>query len=198
MPVGAILWDADGVLQRHGEDWMEQYAACGGVPDDFIDDVWEAELPLLAGGDFRAAVQKIASRHGVEVPTEVLLARWRGMTLVPEVVELVRELRCSGVGGYLATNQNDYRCAWMREHLQYDGLLDGAFYSCELGAAKPSAEFFAAILGRLDLKPDRVGFVDDNPANVDGAAALGLRALHWCHDDGMESLRGGLAGWFDG
>lgn len=197
MPVRAILWDADGVLQRHGDAWIVEYAAFGGVPDGFIEEVWEAEVPLLAGGDFRAAVQDVAGRHGVEAPTETLLSRWRDVTLVPQTVEVISELRRSGVHCYLATNQNEYRCHWMRENLEYDGVLDGAFYSCELGAAKPSPEFFAAILERLNLRPHHVGFVDDNAANVEGAATVGLRALHWCHDDDVESLREAVAAWVD-
>jgi putative hydrolase of the HAD superfamily len=187
--VDAVLWDADGVLQRHGEDWVAEYAGFGGVPGGFIEDVWEAEAPLLAGGDFRAAVQEVAARHGVEAPVEALLSRWRGMLPVAETVEMVRELRRTGVACYLATNQNDYRCGWMREHMEYDGVLDGAFFSCELGAAKPSREFFAAILDELGLPAERVGFVDDSAANVEAAAALGIRAFQWHHDQGPAALR---------
>jgi putative hydrolase of the HAD superfamily len=189
MAVEAVLWDADGVLQRHGEDWIAEYAAFGGVPDGFIEDVWTAEVPLLTGGDFRAAVRQVALSHGVDAPVEGLLSRWRGMALVPETVDVVGDLRGSGVACYLATNQNDYRCAWMREHMEYGGLLDGAFFSCELGAAKPSREFFAAILGELDLPAGSVGFVDDSAANVEAAKALGIRAFQWHHDDGPAGLR---------
>jgi putative hydrolase of the HAD superfamily len=184
----AVLWDADGVLQRHGEDWVAEYAGFGGVPDGFIEDVWAAEVPLMVGGDFPAAVAAVAERYDVDAPLEALLSRWRGMRVVTETAEVVTELRAAGVGCYLATNQNPYRCAWMREHLDYAGLLDGAFYSCELGAAKPTAAFFGTILTELDLAPEQVGFVDDNAANVEAATALGIRAHQWHYDCGPGQL----------
>lgn len=188
MPVRAVLWDADGVLQRHGEDWIAQYTEFGGVPDGFIEDVWAAEVPLLRGGDFPAAVAAVASRYAVTAPTEALLSRWRGMQVVAETLAAVSALRRSGIHSYLATNQNAYRCAWMREHLDYDAALDGAFYSCELGAAKPTPAFFHAILSELDLPAEQVGFIDDSLANVEAATALGIRAHRWHHDDGPARL----------
>jgi putative hydrolase of the HAD superfamily len=43
------------------------------------------------------------------------------------------------------------------------------------------------ILGR---PPERVLFIDDRPENVDGAAAVGLKAIRF---EGAESLRQDLA-----
>ena len=62
--------------------------------------------------------------------------------------------------------------------------LDGAFYSCALGVAKPDPAYFAAVLDLLALPPERVLLVDDNPANVAAARSVGLAAEAWsCRED---------------
>jgi putative hydrolase of the HAD superfamily len=51
------------------------------------------------------------------------------------------------------------------------------FYSCRLGANKPDPAAYHGALEALGADPAEVTFVDDRPANVAGAAAVGMRAL---------------------
>jgi glucose-1-phosphatase len=55
-------------------------------------------------------------------------------------------------------------------------LFEYPLLSFELGAVKPDRELFERALERLPFATDRVLFIDDNPLNVDGALAAGLRA----------------------
>lgn len=68
-------------------------------------------------------------------------------------------------------------------HLQakYDfwRYFEGAVISAELGALKPSPEIFAYLLNEYELVPEETVFLDDMQHNVDGAAAMGLRALRF-------------------
>ncbi len=189
--VEAVLWDADGVLQRHG-DWRRTLDDLGGVPDDFVEQVWALELQLLCGGDFPAAVEGLARRLGIAHPVEDLLAPWRDIVVLDATLEVVGRVRRSGTPCYLATNQQPYRGAWMQQTLGYGDHLDGVFYSYELGLAKPDPAYFAEVVRRLGLSPDAVLFVDDNQPNVDGARTAGLRAERWRHDDGLDALRAHL------
>ncbi|MGZ4458833.1 MAG: HAD family hydrolase [Nocardioidaceae bacterium] len=190
--VRAVLWDADGVLQRHGGDWRAAYAGLG-LADGFLEELWAVEVPLMTGGDFPAAVADVARRHGVDAPVEDLLAPWRSIEPVAETLDVVGGVRAAGVRCYLATNQQEYRGTFMKQSLGYDDHLDGAFYSYELGYAKPDPAYFRAILDALCLDGAQVLFVDDRQANVDGAAEGGLRAECWHHDDGVDRLRAQLA-----
>jgi putative hydrolase of the HAD superfamily len=54
--------------------------------------------------------------------------------------------------------------------------FDPVLFSCELGARKPDPAIFGAALARLDCAPADVLFLDDRPANVAAARALGLAA----------------------
>jgi len=50
------------------------------------------------------------------------------------------------------------------------------FFSCYLRAVKPEPAAYQAVLEGLDARPEDVLFFDDRPANVAGAAELGIEA----------------------
>ena len=60
------------------------------------------------------------------------------------------------------------------------------FYSCRLRATKPDPAAYLAVLDELQAEPGDVVFVDDRPANVDAARALGLVAYLF---EGPQTLR---------
>lgn len=63
------------------------------------------------------------------------------------------------------------------------------------GLRKPSPESFAAVVAHLGLPPDRLLFVDDRQANVDGALAAGIPAVRFEGAEALEAelLRRGFA-----
>ncbi len=61
--------------------------------------------------------------------------------------------------------------------------------SSRLGLVKPDPAIFEHALAVLDAKPDEVTFVDDRPENVEAAARVGLRAVHFT---GVDQLRADL------
>jgi glucose-1-phosphatase len=56
------------------------------------------------------------------------------------------------------------------------GLFDHRFLSFELGLLKPDVAAFARVADLLQVSSGRVLFLDDNAANVAGAAAAGFQA----------------------
>jgi putative hydrolase of the HAD superfamily len=50
------------------------------------------------------------------------------------------------------------------------------FFSCRLRAIKPEAAAYRAVLDALNAEPGEVVFFDDRPANVAGAAEIGIDA----------------------
>ena len=196
--VRAVLWDADGVLQRApgGREESMRPAVEGRVEDvdGFLAEAVREERHALTG-DVRWAdvLPRLLERWGIADALDDLLDAWLTIEPVAETREVVRLLRAAGVGCYLATNQDEQRASYMQRELGYDELLDGAFYSHVLRAAKPDAAFFETLLRRLDLPPERVLLVDDNEEYVAAARRLGMAALLWRADDGGDSLRERLA-----
>lgn len=56
-------------------------------------------------------------------------------------------------------------------------LFDAAVISTHVGAIKPDKRMYEAILKALDADPGDCLFVDDRPCNLEGATAIGMRAV---------------------
>jgi len=186
------------VLQQvGGAGWRREIERrLGDRTDDFVRAVDELEAPALRGADdFPAGLDAVLADHGVPLDADELYAAlWEAITVHPDAWSVAEQARAAGLGVHLATNQHPRRAALMQRTLGYERIVDHAFYSCELGAAKPDDAFFAAVLEALgEPAPDRVVLVDDSHRNVRAAAALGLRAVRWHLDEGGSVLRTRLA-----
>ena len=109
--------------------------------------------------------------------------------LVPGTGAVLAELQQAGVTCAALTN-------WSAETFpvaqQRFGLLRrfvGVLVSGAERLAKPDQAIFRLALERFDLDPSGCVFVDDSPANVEAATALGLTGLHFT---GAERFRADL------
>lgn len=188
--ISAVLFDADGVIQRATIDWWPHLLAL--VPADgeaFVADLMVAERPSLVGkGDFRDAVAEVLQRWNSPASLEDALQPWSWFVAEREVVSLIGSLRLAGVGCHLATNQQPYRRAMMQDERGYGEWFDQTFYSCDLGLAKPDPAYFRAILATIDVPASSVLFIDDNEANVAGALSVGLHAELYDLSAGVPAL----------
>ena len=200
-PVRVVLWDADGVLQRVPRGAEESMRP---AVEDRVDDVEAFLLEALAEerpaltGDVRwlDVLPGLLERWGIADAFDDMVRVWLSIEPVEESRQVVRELREAGVTCHLATNQAQERAAVMRDELGYADLVDGGFYSYELGAAKPDPAYFRAVLDALSadgVEAGEVFFVDDRADNVASARSLGIRAEVWCYRDGADTLRDHLA-----
>jgi putative hydrolase of the HAD superfamily len=193
----AVLWDADGVLQHLPAGWeASMRPAVGHLIDDvegFLAEAFAAEKATLTG-DARwvEVLRTLLAKWGIEDAYDDALQVWLTIEPVVETRELVEVIRAAGIGCYLATNQDEHRGRFMHQNLGYADLFDDAFYSYELGFAKPDPAYFGAVLDRLALPGTAVLFVDDNPDNVAAARTVGLHAEQWHVDDGVETLHARL------
>jgi putative hydrolase of the HAD superfamily len=193
MAVRAMLWDADGVLQGLPAGWeASMRPAVGHLVDDvegFLAEAFAAEKATLTGqARWVDVLRDLMRRWDIEDAYEDALAVWLTIEPVVESRELLEKVRASGVPCYLATNQDIRRGTYMHENLGYADILDGAFYSYELGLAKPDPAYFEEIARRLSLPVGDVLFVDDNLVNVESARSVGMRAEKWHLDDGVDAL----------
>lgn len=196
MTIRALLFDADGVLQRNPPGWddaVRRFVAPADA-DRFADDLWDAEHAALRGEcAFADVVAAVAERWGFAGREQELQALWRQVEVSEEVLDLVRRLRAGGVACHLATNQNDVRASYLRDGLGYAEVFDQCFCSCEVGATKDDPAFFAHVLDALGLPAAALLLVDDSSEHGDTARAAGLRAITWQLEDGLPALRERLA-----
>ena len=101
----------------------------------------------------------------------------------PRTVEVVKDL-AARYPLYLLSNNNPIsmkRClAILRENgIDPETCFRGQFSSAEMKLMKPSAEFYREVIRRIGVEPEEILFVDDSPANVEGAREVGINARHF-------------------
>lgn len=190
--ITTLLLDADGVVQTSSPGWLESLTDLCGKTDSaeaFLEDVFAAERPTLTGrGSFRPALAEVLARWESAATVDEAIRLWQLIEPQTAVLEQARRLRDRGVRVCLATNQQPERAAFMTDSLGYRDHFDALFYSCELGYAKPSPDYFAAVLARLNQPAGEVLFVDDHATNVRAAEAVGLQARVYDLSTGSQGM----------
>lgn len=174
--IDTVFLDADGVLQFPGPGFKEHFERLldGSVS---VEDLFRTEETTIDGSrDLRDVLAEFIAKHDLAATPDDLIDGWYNIVVNRADLTLVDELRARGVRCYLTTNQQAYRGSFIQRTLGYEQHFDRQFYSFELGVAKPSAEFFAMVLAQTEADPSRTLFIDDLPANVEAARALGLQA----------------------
>jgi putative hydrolase of the HAD superfamily len=177
----AVLFDADGVIQRAPADiHIRLTMALGAAPSDreaCMADYFAAEAPCLTGAaDFAEALTPVIAKWNATCDAAALVAEWRTIEVDHSILALIDALRRSGVYCALASNQEHHRAHHMSETLAYRQVFDREFYSCHLGHMKPSPDYFHEIVRQANLDPGRTLFIDDRIDNVEAARRAGLQA----------------------
>lgn len=181
--IEAVIFDYGGVLAR----------TVGPEPRA----AWERELGLASGALTATVHDKqlwVAAQNG-SITSD---AHWQavGEALGLSALQL-RELRASFYSGDVLNQQLLARIDRLRKQGMALGLLsnfstdlrdmleaqnlvrrfDHVAISAEIGVMKPDAAAYQAILGMLALPASACAFIDDLPANVAAARALGMHGI---------------------
>ena len=92
---------------------------------------------------------------------------------IPGMYELVEDLKAAGYGIYLLSNASHRQHEYWKK-VTVGKLFDGTIISADEGVMKPGSEYFLRALKRFHLTAGECFFVDDMPANVEGAAFCGI------------------------
>lgn len=167
-----IRWDPEGMLRQFDlppEDLaLVKRELFGGVE-------WvQQDRGTLTGEELLSSVcQRLPERLWEPVRTLVLGWHRRFLSPVPGMGELVRELKGNGYRIFLLSNASTA----LRE---YFGRIPGAecfdrlMVSAEEKLLKPSHEIYERLYQKFDLEPGQCWFIDDSPANVEGALVTGM------------------------
>jgi putative hydrolase of the HAD superfamily len=81
----------------------------------------------------------------------------------------------------------------VEEHLDRLGLTyfaDDLVSSARVGVAKPDPRIYEIAAERAGAAPSRCLFIDDRPANVEAARALGMTGVHYRTIDDLTAVLG--------
>ncbi|MCD8283213.1 MAG: HAD family phosphatase [Opitutae bacterium] len=123
--------------------------------------------------------------NGENIPEEKIRHAWNALlgVFLPERIELLQKLS-KNYRIFLLSNTNpahrEYFCEVFRKQFGFtlDSVFDKAFFSDELHSVKPAREIYERALAAAGVAAAESLFIDDNPANVAGAQAVGMHAYH--------------------
>jgi epoxide hydrolase-like predicted phosphatase len=127
--------------------------------------------------------RRFAERLGPEVEPEGLIERlFAGLESEHRMIDAVRRASEAGAPTGLITN------SWgtgIYERAPLE-IFDGVVISGDVGLHKPEPEIYRLGAERIGLPPEACVFVDDLRENVEGAEAVGMRAIR--HRDPAETI----------
>ena len=102
---------------------------------------------------------------------------FRHLTVVPEVVERISQLRERGFLTGLLTNNIAEAWPVVSAGLDLGVLFDVVINSAFVGMRKPEHRIFLHAVEQLGVRAEHVVFLDDNRVNLDAARACGLNVI---------------------
>lgn len=176
VPFSAHQWDdlsaemagalAPADPSRFIQEWLGWTdARMTGDLESVLREVCAITVPAVSATAIAAALQLNAIRH----------AEWLSASR-PDARGVLVELRRRGLRTGLISNcSSSVPGSWPASPL--GDLIDVAVFSAAEGVAKPDPRIYLRTLERLGLAADKCLYVDDSAGALEGAAAVGLRAI---------------------
>ena len=102
---------------------------------------------------------------------------FRHLTVVPEVVERIYQLKERGFLIGLLTNNIAEAWPTVNDGLPIDDLFDVVINSAFVGMRKPEHRIYMHALEKLGVRAEHAVFLDDNRVNLEAARACGLNVV---------------------
>ncbi|MCD2324480.1 HAD-IA family hydrolase [Sphingomonas sp. IC-56] len=97
---------------------------------------------------------------------------------IPGMAEIVEQLDASGVPLFAITNfSGEFWREWVPNHKELFDRFRDIVVSGDEKLVKPDPAIYRLALDRFGLEAREAVFVDDNAANIDAAAAMGIHAV---------------------
>ncbi len=184
--VRAVIWDMGGVLVRNlAPEPRNRLAKKYGLTEPQLENLVFAnpvapkatigEVPVEALWDYVARTLNI---YPQDLPG-FITAFWSSDRMDEELVDFIQTLHLSYKIGLLSNAFSDTRQSLMARFPRLLPIFDVSIFSCEVGLAKPDPRFYRLILDKLGVMAEEAVFIDDFVENVEGAQALGIKAVHF-------------------
>ena len=170
----------------------DAFAAAGGDADPdvvlelFVGDYgsdsnhpWhQLERGEITMAEFGLGLVQRAADARVELDFTALRSYHAEMAAHPRMVETVIQLKNDGYKTALVTNNIKEAGDNWRSLVDLDALFDAVVDSCVVGMRKPDPRIFQHALEQMGgVAPETAVFLDDHPANLDGARQAGLQGI---------------------
>lgn len=153
--------------------------------------IGDLEKGIISADEFREAI--LSESVSGSKPEDVDKAFWHILAgIAPYKAELLHRMK-QNYDLYMLSNNNAVTMVRAYEMFEQVGapineVFRKCFLSYQMKALKPSESFYKAVIEQLALPADMMLFIDDSQANVEGAVAAGLPAVHYVPGSDLSAL----------
>lgn len=177
-----IVFDMGGViidlnLARTLEEHFPEEYRSRILEEVFYGEEWR----LMDGGFIRPddAISLILPKFPKELHqklAEMITDFYPYMPPIRQTEEFISRIKKAGYKVYLLSNATP---RFFDEYLNYPALtmMDGYFISALYKLLKPQKEIYEAFCNKFSLEAEECFFIDDMPANIEGAKACGMKGF---------------------
>lgn len=186
--IKTVIFDIGNVLVHFR--WRELYAELGYTGEKFeriadatVRNPWweEFDKGLMTTEEVIDRFAERAPEYRTEI-SEIYEPKNLGelVRLYDYAIPWIQELKAEGYRVYILSNWSKPAYdANLDTNLRFLSEVDGALMSFQEGIIKPDRKIYELICSRYDIDPKEAVFLDDNAANIEGARAFGLNAIHF-------------------
>ncbi len=184
-----VVWDLGNVLIR----WDRRNLYRSMFDDQVEMERFLAEVATLEWNfrlDLGAPVAESVTALALEHPQyadyiRAYDSRWVEMLggEIPTSAALLRDLNRRGVRCFALTNFSRELIDRTIPRFDWFSCFDGMVVSADVALGKPDPLIYRHLLDKFGLSPEQCLFADDNPANVEAAREVGMRAHHFSEAD---------------
>lgn len=134
------------------------------------------ETGRLSGREYHRTVM---ARLDADVPYEEFYPMYGDIfTEIPATCDLLQRLHAR-YPLYLLSDTNEIHFGYVRKTVATLSIFDEIIVSYRIGVMKPDPRIYHEVFRRSGLPAGACLFADDRPANVEGAARLGIHAVQF-------------------
>ncbi|WP_421236928.1 HAD family hydrolase [Aeromonas jandaei] len=168
-----VSWDPVGIVSSvRGPEGAEQLAERLFNHQDWLEvDRGTMSLHTMA--------RQAERRTGLSAAANLAILQAVPPSLLPDpaMLTLMAELHGAGHLLYALSNMGHASIDWLEQHQDFWRFFSGKVVSARVRMMKPEPDIYRYLLVSFDLKPAECIFIDDCPANVAAAEALGIRGM---------------------
>ncbi|CAK7260755.1 2-haloacid dehalogenase (plasmid) [Shinella sp. WSC3-e] len=188
-----VVFDIGGVLI----DWNPAYLYRQILPDEAAVSAFLAEVctpawneAFDAGRPFAEGIAELVQCHPERADLiEAYWLRWHEMLggEVPGTAGILGRLKADGVPVHAISNWSAETFPRAQAIFPFLDAFDVLVVSGREKLIKPHAPIFERYLERAGVRAEQCIFIDDNPANIAAAAALGFHTEHFSTAEALEA-----------
>lgn len=129
-----------------------------------------------------------AGNNAMRPYVRTALTGWYDLPRIEEGIETLKVCKAHGKKIYALSNYPAEGISYIWEKADFFRLFDGKIISSSIQMVKPGRQIYDHLIAQFGLEPSRTLFIDDTPANIEGAMEAGWQGICFNRDGKLRSF----------